>query len=170
MDLAVLLRHIPDFPAKGVLFRDITPLLGSPEGFRTAVERMAEPFRGERIDRVMAVESRGFLFGAPLSMLLGAGFVPLRKPGKLPAPAWREDYTLEYGAAALEVHRDAIRPGERVLLVDDVIATGGTLVAAAALAKRLEAHVVGASVLIELTALKGRKALHGVRLESVLRF
>lgn len=170
MDLAALLRTVPDFPAKGVQFRDITPLLARPEALRAAVERMAEPYLGERIDYVLGVESRGFVFGAPLALQVGAGFVPLRKPGKLPAPSWRESYALEYGQAALEVHRDAVRPGDRVLLVDDLIATGGTLVASVALARRLEARIVGAVVLIELLALRGRDALRGVRLESVLRF
>lgn len=168
MDLAHAIRTIPGFPTPGVQFRDVTPLLGQPEAFREAVERMAAPFRGERLDRILAVESRGFLFGAPLALRLGAGFVPLRKPGKLPAPAYRESYRLEYGEAALEVHRDAARPGERVLLVDDVLATGGTLAAARALAERLGAEVVAASVLIELPALAGRKALPRLRVESVL--
>ena len=169
MDLAALIRNVPDFPAKGVLFRDITPLLDRPEALRTAVERLGEPFLGLGIDHVLAVESRGFMFGAPLALYLGAGFVPLRKPGKLPSAAWRATYHLEYGDAALEVHKDAVKAGERVLLVDDVIATGGTLKASVELAKKLGADVVGAAVLIELTALGGRKALKGVRLESVLR-
>jgi adenine phosphoribosyltransferase len=168
MDLATLIRNVPDFPAKGVLFRDITPILAGPEAFHAAVERMAIPFRGERIDRVFAVESRGFLFGAPLALRLGAGLAPVRKVGKLPGPAWRESYQLEYGEAALEVHKDALKPGERVLLVDDVVATGGTLKAATKLVQRLEGTVVGASVLIELKDLGGRKALKGLRLESVL--
>lgn len=167
MDLAALIRTVPDFPAKGVMFRDITPILAGAESFHAAVERMAIPYRGERIDRIFAVESRGFLFGAPLSLKLGAGLAPVRKVGRLPAPAWREAYQLEYGEAALEVHKDALRPGERVLLVDDVIATGGTLKAAAKLVERLEGEVVGAVVLIELRDLKGRKALKGIRLESV---
>ena len=170
MDLSAFLRTVPDFPVKGVQFRDITPLLARPEALRGAVERMAEPFRGERIDQVLGVESRGFILGAPLALHVGAGFVPLRKPGKLPAPSWRETYSLEYGQAALEVHKDAVRPGARVLIVDDVIATGGTLAASAALAKRLGAQVVGAVVLIELLALKGRRALDGLRLESLLRY
>jgi adenine phosphoribosyltransferase len=168
MNLASLVRTVPDFPAKGVMFRDITPLLAGTEAFHAAVDRMAIPYRGERIDRIFAVESRGFLFGAPLALKLGAGLAPVRKVGKLPGPAWREAYQLEYGEAALEVHKDSLRPGERVLLVDDVIATGGTLKAAANLVKRLEGVVVGAVVLIELAALGGRKALKGLRLESVL--
>jgi adenine phosphoribosyltransferase len=150
------------------MFRDITPILAGPEAFHAAVERMAIPYRGERIDRIFAVESRGFLFGAPLALKLGAGLAPVRKVGKLPRPSWREAYQLEYGEAALEVHQDALRPGERVLLVDDVVATGGTLKAAAKLVERLEGELVGAVVLIELKDLKGRKALKGVRLERVL--
>lgn len=168
MDLRTVIRDIPDFPAPGVLFRDITPLLARPEAFREAVERMTAPFRGERIQRVLGVESRGFLFGAPMALALGAGFVPLRKPGKLPSTTLRETYTLEYGQAGLEIHKDALKPGERVLLVDDLLATGGTLAAARTLAQRLKAEVVGASVLIELVALAGRSALKGLRLESVL--
>jgi adenine phosphoribosyltransferase len=168
MDLAAVIRSIPDFPAPGILFRDVTPLLGRPEALREAVDRMAAPFRGARLDKVLAVESRGFLFGAPLALSLGAGFVPLRKPGKLPHEKLREEYALEYGQAALEVHQDAVHPGERVLLVDDLLATGGTLKAARTLAQRLDAEVVGATVLIELAALKGRRALAGLRLESVL--
>lgn len=169
MFLSAVLRSIPDFPAPGVLFRDITPLLARPEALREAVERMAAPFRGAPVDKVLAVESRGFLFGSPLALSLGAGFVPLRKPGKLPRATWKEAYELEYGQAALEVHRDAVHPGERVLLVDDLLATGGTLKAARALAARLEAEVVGATVLIELENLRGRRALPGLRVESVLR-
>jgi len=168
MDLGQVIRDVPDFPASGILYRDITPLLGNAEALRVAVERMAAPFRAERIDRVLAVESRGFLFGVPLALMLGAGFVPLRKPGKLPCAALRADYALEYAQAALEVHVDAVSPGERVLLVDDVLATGGTLKAAHALAQRLKAQVVGASVLIEIDALLGRRTLHDLRLESVL--
>jgi adenine phosphoribosyltransferase len=169
MDLAQVIRSVEDFPAKGVLFRDVTPLLARPEALREACERMAAPFRGERIDRVMAIESRGFLFGAPIALLLGAGFVPLRKPGKLPCAALRESYTLEYADAALEVHADAASPGERVLLVDDVLATGGTLKAASNLARRLGTKVVGGVVLIEIAALEGRRNLPDLRLESVLR-
>lgn len=168
MDLRHHLRTIPDFPVPGVQFRDVSPLLAAPEAFREAVERMAAPFRGQGVDRVLGIESRGFLFGAPLALALGAGFVPLRKPGKLPGATLRQTYKLEYGEAALEVHADAVRPRQRVLLVDDVLATGGTLAAARHLAQRLGAEVLGASVLIELGALGGRAALVGLRLERVL--
>lgn len=170
MDLAQVIRNVQDFPAKGVLFRDVTPLLARPEALREACERMAAPFRGDRIDRILAVESRGFIFGAPMALLLGAGFVPLRKPGKLPCSALRESYALEYATAALEAHTDGVSPGERVLVVDDVLATGGTLKAARNLARRLGAEVVGASVLIEIEALQGRRNLPDLRLETVLRF
>lgn len=170
MDLTHHLRTIPDFPRPGILFRDVTPLLAAPEAFQEAVERMAAPYRGQGVDRVLAIESRGFLFGAPLAFELGAGLVPLRKPGKLPGATLSQGYRLEYGEAALEVHRDAVRPGQVVLLVDDVLATGGTLAAARRLAQRLGATVLGASVLIELPALGGRAALPGLRVERVLAF
>lgn len=170
MDLTHHLRTIPDFPKPGILFRDVTPLLAAPEAFQEAVKRMAAPYRGQGVDRVLAIESRGFLFGAPLAFELGAGLVPLRKPGKLPGATLSQGYRLEYGEAALEVHRDAVRPGQVVLLVDDVLATGGTLAAARRLAQRLGATVLGASVLIELAALGGRAALPGLRVERVLAF
>ncbi|MFM8385821.1 MAG: adenine phosphoribosyltransferase [Planctomycetia bacterium] len=170
MDLSQVIRNVADFPSKGILFRDVTPLLARPEALREACERMVAPFRDARIDRVLAIESRGFLFGAPMALMLGAGFVPLRKPGKLPCATLREAYTLEYGEAALEVHADAVAPGQRVLLVDDVLATGGTLAAAGSLAGRLGAEVAGAAVLIELEGLRGRARLPGLRVESVLRY
>ncbi|MFM8980089.1 MAG: adenine phosphoribosyltransferase [Planctomycetia bacterium] len=169
MDLSQVIRNVPDFPSKGILFRDVTPLLARPEALREACERMAAPFRDARIDRVLAIESRGFLFGAPMALMLGAGFVPLRKPGKLPGATLREAYALEYGEAVLEVHADAVAPGQRVLLVDDVLATGGTLAAAASLARRLGGELAGATVLIELEGLRGRARVPGLRVESVLR-
>ncbi len=163
---ASLIRDIPDFPRAGVLFRDITPLLGDAEGFAAAVRDLAAPYRDASIDRVVAVEARGYLLGAPVALELGAGLVPVRKKGKLPYEVLRAEYTLEYGEEAVEVHSDALRPGERVLIVDDVLATGGTMAAAAALAERTGAAVAGAAVLIELTGLRGRDRLRGMPLTA----
>lgn len=170
MDLQSTIRNIPDFPEPGILFRDITPLLGQAEALAESIERMAAHFRAARIDKVIGIESRGFVFGAPLALKLGAGFVPVRKPGKLPAETIQEAYTLEYGEAALEVHTDALAKGDRVLICDDVLATGGTLAAAIRLAEALDAEVVGATVLIEILALGGRAKLQGRRVENILRY
>ncbi len=150
------IRDVPDFPRPGILFKDIMPLLANAADFAAAVEAMARPWRDARLDAVMGVESRGFILGAPLAFHLGVGFVPVRKPGKLPGATLRQPYSLEYGADCVEVHADALPPGARVLIVDDVLATGGTLLAALALAQRLQAEVVGAAVLVELTGLPGR--------------
>jgi adenine phosphoribosyltransferase len=170
MDLKTAIRDVPDFPVKGILFRDITPLLAQADALKEVVDRLAGLFRDARIGKVMGVESRGFMFGAPLAIRLGAGFVPVRKPGKLPSKTIRETYELEYGHATLELHEDALRPGDRVLVVDDLIATGGTLEAAVRLAKRLGAEVVAAAVVIELTALGGRRRLPGLRFESLVKY
>ncbi len=156
-DWKALIREIPDFPQAGVAFKDITPLLADAEGFNAAIEAMAMPWRGIALHAVLAVESRGFILGAALARALGLGFVPLRKSGKLPGPTHGQDYELEYGSARLEIHADAVPPGARVLLVDDIFATGGTLAAALALARAQGALVVGAEVLIELAALRGRE-------------
>lgn len=156
--LARLIRAVPDFPAPGVTFRDITPLLADAGAFGRAIAAMAEPWQDMRIDAVCAVEARGFIFGTALAGLLGAGFVPLRKPGKLPPPVVGVDYALEYGHDRLEARADTLRRGERVLLADDVLATGGTLCAARKLVASLGAEVVGASLLLELDALGGRAA------------
>jgi adenine phosphoribosyltransferase len=169
VDLTHLIRDVPDFPRKGILFRDITPLLGHADAFPVAVERMTAPFRGDRVTKVVAVESRGFMFGAPMALQLGAGFVPLRKPGKLPHKTVARSYVLEYAETTVEIHEDALHRGDRVLVVDDVIATGGTLEASVALARLLGAEVVGCSVLLEIAALNGRAMLDGVRLESLIR-
>jgi len=155
-DWNALIREVPDFPRAGVAFKDITPLLADADGFNAAVEAMAMPWRGVALDAVFAIESRGFILGAALARALGLGFVPVRKAGKLPATVHAQAYTLEYGSDQLEVHADAVAPGARVLLVDDVLATGGTLAAALALARLQGAFVVGASVLIEIPALEGR--------------
>lgn len=157
--LKALIRDIPDFPKPGVLFRDITPLLADPAGLGMAVELMANPFRGKRVDLVVGAESRGFIFGIAVAKTLAAGFVPSRKPGKLPYRTVSASYELEYGTDALEMHIDAVRPGQRVLLVDDLIATGGTMQASIELVGKLGGELVGCSVLIELVALRGRDKL-----------
>ena len=163
-----LIRDVPDFPSPGILFRDITPLLASPEGFEDAVAAMAAPFRAERPQKVLGIEARGFMFGAALARDLGVGFVPARKPGKLPRETFRVSYGLEYGKDSLEVHADAISPGERVLIADDVLATGGTAEAAAQLVDRLRGQVLGLTFLIELSQLAGRARLADRKLHAVL--
>jgi len=159
---------VPDFPTAGILFRDITPLLASPEAFSHAVVAMADPFRKDRPQKVLGIEARGFMFGAALARELGVGFVPARKPGKLPRRTERIGYGLEYGKDQLEIHADAFSPGERVLVADDVLATGGTASAAVALAERLGAHVLGLTFFIELEALSGRSRLADRRIHAVL--
>lgn len=159
MDLAALIREVPDFPKPGIRFKDITPLLRRPQGLRQAVQALAEPWRGSGIAAVVGIEARGFILAPAVALELAVGFVPARKPGKLPVAAVRQAYGLEYGQDALEIAADALHPGERVLIVDDVLATGGTLAAVAALVRRLGAEPAGAAVLIELTALAGRRAL-----------
>jgi len=163
-------RDVPDFPKPGILFKDITPILSEPELLRETVEALARPFRSEGITKVLGIESRGFLFGPSLAMSLGAGFVPARKPGKLPGKTVRETYALEYGKDALEIHDDAFQKGERVLLVDDLLATGGTAAAAARLAERLGARVVGAAFVIELEFLGGRLKVPVARIHALIRF
>jgi adenine phosphoribosyltransferase len=155
-DWARRVRDMPDFPKPGIVFKDITPMLGDAGDFAAAIDAMAAPWRDAGIEAVLAIEARGFILGAPLARALGAGFVPARKPGKLPGRTLRQAYALEYGEDALELHADALRPGARVLLADDVLATGGTLAAAHALAMQAGAQIVGATVLIELAALGGR--------------
>jgi adenine phosphoribosyltransferase len=169
-DIYRAIRDVPDFPKPGILFKDITPLLLSPGAFRHAVDLMAEPFRGSRVTRVVSIESRGFLLGAPVALALEAGLVPIRKPGKLPAARGRVEYALEYGTDALEMHRDAVSPGDRVLIVDDVLATGGTAQAAAKLVRAHGAQVVGFTFLIELDFLRGRERLTGERVEALLHY
>jgi adenine phosphoribosyltransferase len=161
-------RSIPDFPQPGVMFRDLTPLLGDAYALRTAVRELALPFRDADVNVVAGMEARGFIFGALVAWQLGAGFVPLRKPGKLPAEVEAVTYELEYGTATLEVHRDALGSGRRVLLVDDVLATGGTAAASVDLVTRLGAELVGCAFLVEVTALGGRARLGGQRIHAVL--
>ncbi len=172
-DLRDIYRHIrdiPDFPKPGVVFKDITPLLLDPRPFRRAVELMVAPFRDSTVSRVISIESRGFLLGAPIALALDAGLVPIRKPGKLPAARGRVEYSLEYGTDALEMHRDAVGPSDHVLIVDDVLATGGTAEAAARLVRDHGAKVVGFSFLIELDFLQGRRRLAGDRIEALLHY
>jgi adenine phosphoribosyltransferase len=164
------IRDIPDFPKPGIVFKDITPLLLDPGAFRDAIALMAAPFRSARVTRVVSIESRGFLLGAPMALALEAGLVPIRKPGKLPAATGRVEYALEYGTDALEMHRDAMSESDRVLIVDDVLATGGTAEAAAKLVRAHGAHVVGFTFLIELDFLKGRARLENEHIEALLHY
>jgi adenine phosphoribosyltransferase len=166
--LARLVRDVPDYPQPGVLFKDITPLLGDPDGFRAVVDAIVGDQRVGSIDKVAGVEARGFILAAPVAYQLGAGFVPIRKAGKLPYETYAETYALEYGEAVVEVHTDAFAPGDRVLLVDDVLATGGTAAAAAELVRRAGGTVVGLSVLIELSFLSGRDAVPGLGVHALL--
>jgi adenine phosphoribosyltransferase len=173
IDAAVVREHvrdIPDYPQPGVVFRDITPLLAAPDVFAATVDALAAPFEGEQIDKVVGVEARGFVFAAPVAYRHGAGFVPVRKPGKLPWDIEREEYELEYGTDLLEIHCDAVQPGERVLIVDDVIATGGTAAASARLVERLGGTVIGLAFVLELCYLHGREKLEGRRLHTVVSY
>lgn len=168
---ASLVRAVPDFPSPGIVFRDITPLLADAGGFARCIDALAEPWLGQGVQAVCGIESRGFIFGAALAQKLNAGFVPLRKPGKLPPPVTGVDYQLEYGSDRLEARVDALKPGERALIVDDVLATGGTLLAARALVEQLGAQLAGAVVLIELDALGGRaRWLGAAPLHSLLHY
>src|SRR5258707_11546758 len=164
------IRHVPDFPKAGILFYDITTLLQDPQGFKAAVDSMAGPFQGKGIELVVGIESRGFIFGSAVADRLGAGFSPVRKPGKLPSTTVRATYDLEYGTDTLEIHEDAVRTGQRVLIVDDLLATGGTARATMDLVKRLGGTVIGLTFLIELIALKGRAKLAGEQVSAVLQY
>jgi adenine phosphoribosyltransferase len=169
-ELKRYIRDVPDYPQQGIIFRDITPLLGDKEIFREVVDLMSKSWVSEPPDLVAAIEARGFIPGAAMAVKLGAGFVPIRKTGKLPWSTVTESYDLEYGTDSLEVHSDAVQPGQRVLIVDDVLATGGTASAAVRLIRKLGAAVVGVQVLIELTYLDGRKRLGDVRLVSEITY
>jgi adenine phosphoribosyltransferase len=164
------IRHVPDFPKPGILFYDITTLLRDPVGLREAIDSMTTPFADARIDLVVGVESRGFIFGSAVADRLGAGFAPVRKIGKLPSKTLRASYALEYGTDALEIHADAVTRGQRVLIVDDLLATGGTARATTDLVERLGGNVYGLAFLIELVALEGRGKLGGLNLYSVLKY
>jgi adenine phosphoribosyltransferase len=164
------IRHVPDFPKPGILFYDITTLMKEPAGFKAAVDAMAAPYIGEDVDLVVGIESRGFIFGAAVADRVGAGFAPVRKLGKLPSTTRRAAYQLEYGTDSLEIHEDAITPGQRVLVVDDLLATGGTAAATVGLVRGLGARVTGVQFLIELVALGGRAKLLEERVNSVLAY
>jgi len=168
--LKPLIREIPDFPKKGILFRDITPLLADPSGIALAVELLANPFRGKNIDLVVGAESRGFIFGTAVACCLSAGFVLVRKPGKLPHKKVSMTYDLEYGTDTLEMHEDSIIRDQRVLIVDDLLATGGTMKACCDLVEKIGGNVVGLAVLIELAGLKGRDRLKGYDIHSVIKY
>lgn len=168
--LRAMIREVPDFPKPGILFYDITTLLYHAAAFREAIELMTEPYRDERIDIVVGMESRGFILSAPMALHLDAGFVPVRKLGKLPSETISVEYELEYGTNTLEVHRDAIRPRQRVLIVDDLLATGGTVLGTIDLVQQLKGEIVGLSFLVELGFLKGRERLAGHRIASVIGY
>lgn len=164
------IRTVPDYPQPGILFRDITPLLQDAEALRFTIDRMTAPYRDAGIDAVVGIESRGFIFGTPLAYLLGVGFVPVRKKGKLPAETVTVQYDLEYGSNVLEIHTDGLRPGQRVLIVDDLLATGGTTEGTVRLVESLGAHVVSLAFLLELAALQGRSRLPGQDVFALLSY
>lgn len=163
------LRDVPDFPKPGIVFKDISPLLADPQAFEAVLEEMTERVRHLQPTRVAGIESRGFIFGAPMARELGVGFFPLRKPGKLPWKTYSESYELEYGSNILEVHQDAAGPGDRVVLVDDLLATGGTAMASVNLIRRLGAEVVAVACVVELAFLKGRERIHGPEMIALIR-
>ena len=165
-----IIRDVPDFPQPGILFRDITPLLGDAAMLRLSINLLAAPWRDGGVDGIVGIESRGFLFGMPLAYALGTGFVPVRKAGKLPHTTIAAEYTLEYGANAIEIHADAVQPGQRVVIVDDLLATGGTAAATVALLRRLGADVVGLAFVIELAALGGRAKLENLPIQTLVMY
>ncbi len=167
--IRALIRDVPDFPTAGIIYKDITPVLADHAAFDGAVEAMLAPFRDLAISKVAGIEARGFMFAAPVAARLGAGFVPVRKPGKLPRQVVEQEYDLEYGTDVLQIHADAAAPGERVLIVDDVLATGGTAAATIELLRHVGADVVGLTVLLELEFLHGRQRIDGVPVHSVVR-
>jgi adenine phosphoribosyltransferase len=169
-DLRSKIREIPDFPKPGILFYDITTLLKDGKSFKKAIDLMLQPYKKEKIDVVVGMESRGFIFSAPMAYQLDAGFVPVRKLGKLPAETITVEYALEYGSNTLEIHRDAIQPGQKVLIVDDLLATGGTVRGTIELVERLKGEVVGLAFLVELEFLKGRDRLEGRRVTSAIKY
>ena len=169
-DLAAKIRDIPDFPKPGILFKDITTLLKEGPAFKAAIDGLLDQVRGKRIDVVVGMESRGLIFGAPIAYALGVGFVPVRKLGKLPSEVVSVEYDLEYGSATLEMHKDAVKPGQKVLIVDDLLATGGTVAGTIELVKQLEGEIVGLAFLIELKFLKGRDRLHGYEITTLIEY
>lgn len=169
-ELKDYVRSIPDFPEKGIIFRDVTTVLNDPDGFKLAIDSMQEKLKDVDFDVILGAESRGFIFGAPIAYNLGKAFVPVRKKGKLPCDTIEESYDLEYGKATLEIHKDTIKPGQKVVIVDDLIATGGTLEAIIKLVERLGGKVVKISCLIELPELKGREKLNGYNIDTSIIF
>ena len=169
-DLRAKIREVPDFPKPGILFYDITTLLKDPDAFRQVIDRMADQVKDSSVDLVVGMESRGFIFSAPLAYQLHAGFVPVRKLGKLPAETIEVEYDLEYGTATLEIHKDAIQPGQRVLIVDDLLATGGTVQGTIELVQRLGGEIAGLSFMVELTGLNGREALGDFQIHTLLTY
>jgi adenine phosphoribosyltransferase len=169
-ELRTCVRDIPDFPQPGVVFKDITPLLSNTDAFRSTIDLIAERFEGQRVDRVLGVEARGFIIAAPVAYRFGAAFVPVRKAGKLPWEIEREEYELEYGTDLLEIHRDAVEPGDQVVIVDDVLATGGTASATARLVEKLGGKVAGLAFVIELAFLGGRSKLDGYDVVSLITY
>jgi adenine phosphoribosyltransferase len=170
MDYKSLIREVPDFPKPGILFYDITTLLKDARALRQIVDELASRYQDKRIAKVIGIESRGFIFGAPLAYRLGAGFVPVRKPGKLPSDTFEVTYNLEYGSNSLAIHRDAVEEGEQVLIVDDLLATGGTAAATVNLVRQLGGQVTGLVFLVELTGLKGREQLNGCEIHSLITY
>ena len=170
MNLASYLRDVKDFPKPGIVFKDITPMLQSPAAMDEAIRQLADRFKADKIDKIAAIESRGFIFGAPLALRMGIGFIPVRKPGKLPWRTQSVNYMLEYGSGTLEIHEDAVQKGERVVVVDDLLATGGTARAACELVERLGGRLIGCAFIVELAFLAGRKKLTGHRIESLVKF
>ena len=170
MELAALIRDVPDFPIEGIMFKDITTLIRDEDAFREVIDWMTDQYADSRIDCVVAVEARGYIFGAPLAYKLGVGFVPIRKPGKLPAKTISESYELEYGTNTLEIHEDGIEPGQRVLVIDDLLATGGSARAAVNLVERLGGEIIGVAFLVELDFLHGRAKLEGYDVLSLIHY
>jgi len=170
MELKDKIRVIEDFPTEGISFKDITTLLKDANGLKECINQMAARFKDVNVDLVVGPESRGFIFATPLAYLLGTGFVPVRKPGKLPAETIKYEYKLEYGKDSLEIHKDSIKPGQKVLIIDDLLATGGTMIAAAKLVEQLGGEVVGLGFLIELEDLKGRDKLSKYKVESLIKY
>lgn len=169
-DFKAYIRDVPDFPKPGIVFKDITPLLMHPEAFREAIKALVAPYRGKNINKVVGIESRGFIFGAAAAIELGAGFVPIRKKGKLPSEVVAESYALEYGNDTVEIHADSLKTEDRVIMIDDLLATGGTASASIKLIRRIGVKVIGASFLIDLTFLEGRKKLADVKVHSVIDY
>ncbi|HHT9126029.1 MAG TPA: adenine phosphoribosyltransferase [Candidatus Brocadiia bacterium] len=168
--LKQLIRDIPDFPKKGIIFKDITPLLQNPNGLKKITEKISEHYKDKNIDLIAGAEARGFIIGAAVAHKLGIGFIPIRKPGNLPYKTASITYQLEYGTDALEMHKDAVKPGQHILMVDDLLATGGTMAASCRLVESMKGNIVGCAFVIELTFLNGRKALHGYDVFSLIQY